>query len=123
MMTNKTRITALITPVEEEAQNEAMALASQGHTARAVSRLRRKSELGLHVASVALDILAGGQSLPTSYDEGLANLRSLCPELVEMIVDFLGEGDTTSAVKFLREQTDMDLIGADRLVQQLSDHA
>ncbi|MEN8649143.1 hypothetical protein ABCR94_00450 [Streptomyces sp. 21So2-11] len=120
MTTSKARLTALITPVEQEAQNEAKALSQGGRVSRAVSRLRKDSGLGLRTGSAALDLLNEGSSLPTSYQQALNALRSLSPDLVDEMSALLDNEDSTSAIKLLRERTDMDLAGGYHLVQELS---
>lgn len=60
MTSSRTRTTVLITPVERVAQSEAMTLADEGRTAKAIRRLRKESGLGLGAASVALDLLTQG---------------------------------------------------------------
>ncbi|WP_447030915.1 hypothetical protein [Streptomyces hypolithicus] len=87
---------------------------------RAVSRLRKDSGLGLRTASAALDLLNEGSSLPTSYHQALNALRSLSPDLVDEMSTLLDNEDSTSAIKLLRERTDMDLAGGYHLVQELS---
>ncbi|MET9519943.1 hypothetical protein [Streptomyces sp. NPDC002994] len=123
MTTSKARLTALITPVEQEAQNDAKALAQAGRASKAVSRLRKDSGLGLHTASAALDLLNEGNSLPTSYQQALDTLRSLSPGLVDEMLTLLDNDENTSAIKLLREHTDMDLAGGYHLVEELSGQA
>lgn len=120
MASTKARTTALITPVERAAQDEAMALAGEGRRAKAVRRLRKDSGLGLDTASVALDLLAEGESLPTTYGEALEALRQLDAPLVTEITDLLTSGHRDSAIKELRERTDIDLAGGYHVVMELS---
>ncbi|MFF4491190.1 hypothetical protein ACFY0F_32800 [Streptomyces sp. NPDC001544] len=120
MASPKARTTALITPVERAAQDEAMALAGEGRTAKAVRRLRKDSGLGLATASVALELLTQGRSLPTTYGEALDALRQLDAPLVAEMTDLLTSGNRDSAIKLLRERTDVDLAGGYHLVTELS---
>ncbi|MFJ4278487.1 hypothetical protein [Streptomyces massasporeus] len=120
-MTNtKARTTALITPIEQEAQDEAKALAREGRTAKAIRRLRKDSGLGLSAAPVAVDLLNQGHALPTTYGEALETLRALDAPLVVEMADLLGSGDRDSAIKLLRERTDIDLAGGYLLAMELS---
>ncbi|MGW7259831.1 hypothetical protein [Streptomyces sp. NPDC054834] len=120
MASSKTRTTALITPVERAAQDEAMTLADEGRTAKAIRRLRKNSGLGLDTASVALDLIIQGRSLPTTYVEALDALRQLDAPLVAEMTDLLTSGHRDSAIKLLRERTDVDLAGGYHLVTELS---
>ncbi|GLW51547.1 hypothetical protein Stsp02_72080 [Streptomyces sp. NBRC 14336] len=120
MTSTKARTTALITPIEQEAQNEAKALAGEGRTAKAIRRLRKESGLGLATAPVALDLLTQGHTLPTTYGEALDALRQLDAALVAEMTDLLNGGHRDSAIKLLRERTDMDLAGGYHLVTELS---
>lgn len=120
MASSKARTTALITPVGRAAQEEAMALADEGRTAKAVRRLRKDSGLGLDTASVALDLLTQGRSLPTTYGEALDALLQFDAPLVAELTDLLASGDRDLAIKMLRERTDVDLAGGYHLVTELS---
>ncbi|GAA2488031.1 hypothetical protein [Streptomyces gobitricini] len=120
MSTSKARITALITPVDQHAQDEAGALAQEGRTSKAVARLRKGSGLGLHPASAALELLGEGRPLPTSYEQALAALQDECPDLVGEMTVLLHSGDRNGAIKLLRERTDMDLAGGYHLVEALT---
>ncbi|GGY29893.1 hypothetical protein [Streptomyces djakartensis] len=120
MTSTKARTTALITPVEQATQDEAKVLAAEGHTAKAVRRLRKSSGLGLDAAPVALDLLAQGRTLPTTYDQALDALRRLDAPLVAEMTALLGSGDRDSAIKLLRERTDIDLAGGYHVVMELS---
>ncbi|MGA4801500.1 hypothetical protein [Streptomyces lavendulocolor] len=122
MATSKARITALITPVGQDAQDEARALAEEGRTSKAVARLRKDSGLGLHPASAALDLLGEGRPLPTSYEQALGTLRDECPELVGELTVLLHRDDRNAAIRLLRERTDMDLAGGYHLVEALAAH-
>lgn len=77
MTSTKARTTALITPIEQGAQDEAKALAGEGRTAKAIRRLREHSGLGLGTAPVALDLLTQGHTVPTTYSQALDALRQL----------------------------------------------
>ncbi|MEV5510612.1 hypothetical protein [Streptomyces orinoci] len=119
MTSTKTRTTALITPVPQEAQGAAKALAAQGRTAQAIRRLRKESGLGIHVAPVALDLLTQGHALPTDYRQAVDALRRCDAGLVSEMTNLLHDGDQDSAIKLLREQTDIDLAGGYHLVMAL----
>ncbi|WP_336323568.1 hypothetical protein [Streptomyces lavendofoliae] len=119
MTTSKARITALITPVGRDAQEEAGALAGEGRTSKAVSRLRKDSGLGLHPATAALDLLLEGRVLPTSYEQALDALRDEYPQLVGELTVLLHHDDRNGAIRLLRERTDMDLAGGYHLVEAL----
>ncbi|MEU8571215.1 hypothetical protein AB0C51_23215 [Streptomyces pathocidini] len=120
-MTNaKVRLTAQITPIERESQDEAQALAGKGRMAKAIRRLRKDSGLPLHAAPVALDLLTAGNTLPTTYAQALDVLRRLDAPLVEEMTSLLRAGDRDSAIKLLRERTDIDLAGGYHLVMELS---
>jgi hypothetical protein len=120
MTSTKTRLTALITPVEQESQDEAKALADEGRTTKAIRRLRKNSGLALHTAPAALDLLTEGNALPTTYGQALDALRQLDASLIEEMTNLLRNGDRDSAIKSLRQQTDIDLAGGYHLVMELS---
>ncbi|MET9646225.1 hypothetical protein [Streptomyces syringium] len=120
MDNSKTRTTALITPVEQEDQDQAKALAGEGRTAKAIRRLRKNSGLALHTAPLALDLLTQGHPLPTTYRQALEALRQLDAPLLTEMTDLLHSGDRDSAIKLLRERTDIDLAGGYHLVTELS---
>ncbi|MFI9720768.1 hypothetical protein ACIHFE_14090 [Streptomyces sp. NPDC052396] len=120
MTSTKTRTTALITPVAQEAQDEAKALAGQGRTAQAVRRLRKESSLGLHVAPVAVDLLVKGHRLPTNYQQAVDALRQCDARLIGEMTNLLHNKDQDSAIKLLRERTDIDLAGGYHLVMALA---
>lgn len=120
MASTKARTTALITPVEQGAQHEAKALASEGRTAKAIRRLRKDSGLGLGTAPVAQDLLTQGHSLPTTYSQALDALRQLDAPLVAEMTGLLSSSHRDSAIKLLRERTDIDLAGGYHLVMELS---
>lgn len=120
MTSTKARTTALITPVEQQAQDEATALAGEGRTAKAVRRLRKDSGLGLAVAPVAVDLLTEGHPLPTTYREALDALGRLDAPLVAEMTALLTGGHRDAAIKLLRERTDIDLAGGYHLVTELS---
>ncbi|MGK5642140.1 hypothetical protein ACSNOK_28065 [Streptomyces sp. URMC 126] len=119
MTSTTTRTTALITPVDPEAQDEARALAAEGRTAKAVRRLRKNSGLGLHTAPVALDLLGQGHTLPATYRQALESLRRLDAPLVAELTALLRNGEREAAIKLLRERTDIDLAGGYHLVTEL----
>lgn len=120
-MTNtKARLTAQITPVEQASQDEAKALADEGKTSKAIRRLRKDSGLGLSTAPTALDLLVNGRALPATYDQALEALRQLDTSLVAEMAELLRNGDRDSAIKLLRERTDIDLAGGYHLVMELS---
>jgi hypothetical protein len=121
MMSTKARLTAQITPVEQTGQDEARALVDEGRTSKAIRRLRKDSGLALHTAPAALDLLIEGRALPTSYAQALEALRQLDASLVEEMTELLGNGDRDSAIKLLRERTDIDLAGGYHLVMELSE--
>lgn len=120
-MTNaKARTAALITPVGQEAQEEARALAAEGRTGKAVRRLRRGSWLKRGPAREALELLVEGQVLPTSSGQALDALRRLDAPLVVELTALLDDGQQIAAVKLLRERTGIDLAGGYHLVLELS---
>ncbi|MFI1177892.1 hypothetical protein [Streptomyces melanogenes] len=120
-MTNtKAHTTALITPIAQEAQNEGKALAAEGRVAKAIRRLRKDSGLGLATAPVAMDLLIQGHALPTSYGQALDALRQIDAPLVAELSALLNSGHRDSAIKLLRERTDIDLAGGYHLVTELS---
>ncbi|MEU9625725.1 hypothetical protein ACFZDB_10600 [Streptomyces luteogriseus] len=119
-MTNtKARTAAMITPVGQEAQNEARALALDGRTGKAVRRLRKDSWLKRGPAREALELLADGQALPTSSGQALDVLRRLDGPLVGELSALLEGGRQIAAVKLLRERTGIDLAGGYHLVVEL----
>ncbi|MEV5510750.1 hypothetical protein [Streptomyces orinoci] len=120
MTSTKARTTALITPVAQEVQDAAKALAAQGRTAQAVRRLRKGSGLSIHVAPVALNMLTQGHTLPIDYRQAVDALRQCDARLVSEMRNLLRDGDQDSAIKLLREQTDIDLTGGYHLVMALS---
>ncbi|WP_367044580.1 hypothetical protein [Streptomyces sp. Je 1-332] len=120
MTTAKARTTALITPVDQEAQDEAKALAGDGRTAKAVRRLRKGSGLGLGEAPVALSLLTEGNTLPTTYSQALDTLQGLDTQLVTEMTALLNGGNRDAAIRLLRERTDIDLAGGYHLVTELS---
>jgi hypothetical protein len=120
MNPSKQEITALITPVTAEVQDEACALASEGREAKALSRLRKASGLGLLEARTALAVLESGRTLPVDYPQALENLRSLAPGLAAEMTAALAAGDQTAAIKLLRDRTDIDLAGGYHLTQELA---
>jgi len=120
MARDKARITALITPVGQEAQNEAKLLAGEERTTKAIRRLRKDSGLGLAAASVALELMVQGHTLPTTYSQALDSLRRLDAPLVAEITGLLHSDRRDSAIKLLRERTDIDLAGGYHLVTELS---
>lgn len=120
MTVDKARLTALITPVEREAQDEAVTLAGEGRTTKATRRLRKDSALGLIEAPVALSLLTEGHTLPTNYGEALDNLQRLDAPLVSEMTSLLDSGQQDAAIKLLREQTDIDLAGGYHLTMELS---
>ncbi|MZD04687.1 hypothetical protein GTW43_25690 [Streptomyces sp. SID5785] len=119
-MRAKARTTALITPVDPEAQNEAKALAAAGHTVKAVRRLRKGSELSLLTATVAVDLLTEGHTLPTTYAEAADALPLADAPLAAELTSLLAEADTNAAIRRLRERTDLDLLGGHHLVTELN---
>ncbi|MCX3287447.1 hypothetical protein OR263_12130 [Streptomyces sp. NEAU-H22] len=119
-MTNtKSRTAAMITPVGQEAQDEARALASDGRTGKAVRRLRKDSWLKRGPAREALALLVDGQALPTSSGQALDVLRRLDGPLVGELSALLEGGRQIAAVKLLRERTGIDLAGGYHLVVEL----
>ncbi|MGW7494779.1 hypothetical protein ACWGKA_10820 [Streptomyces luteogriseus] len=119
-MTNtKARTAAMITPVGQEAQDEARALALDGRTGEAVRRLRKDSWLKRGPAREALELLADGQALPTSSGQALDVLRRLDGPLVGELSALLEGGRQIAAVKLLRERTGIDLAGGYHLVVEL----
>ncbi|MFE3180992.1 hypothetical protein ACFXKR_08840 [Streptomyces violascens] len=120
MNPNKQEITALITPVTAEVQDEARALASEGRETKALSRLRKASGPGLLEARAALAVLESGRTLPVDYPQALENLRSLAPDLTAEMTALLAAGDQTAAIKLLRDRTDIDLAGGYHRTQELA---
>ncbi|MFJ6554787.1 hypothetical protein ACIQNT_21485 [Streptomyces luteogriseus] len=119
-MTNtKARTAAMITPVGQEAQDEARALARDGRTGKAVRRLRKDSWLKRGPAREALALLVDGQALPTSSEQALDVLRRLDGPLVGELSALLEGGRQIAAVKLLRERTGIDLAGGYHLVVEL----
>ncbi|MFD8223819.1 hypothetical protein ACFV16_06555 [Streptomyces massasporeus] len=119
-MTNtKARTAAMITPVGQEAQDEARALAREGREGKALRRLRKDSWLKRGPAREALELLVAGQELPTSSGQALEALRSLDAPLVAELTALLGSGKQIAAVKLLRERTGVDLAGGYHLVLEL----
>jgi hypothetical protein len=119
-MTNtKARTAAMITPVGQEAQDEARALARDGRTGKAVRRLRKDSWLKRGPAREALELLVDGQELPTSSGQALDVLRRLDGPLVGELTALLEGGRQIAAVKLLRERTGIDLAGGYHLVLEL----
>ncbi|MFH9711526.1 hypothetical protein ACH4MW_22145 [Streptomyces luteogriseus] len=119
-MTNtKARTAAMITPVGQEAQDEARALARDGRTGKAVRRLRKDSWLKRGPAREALELLVDGQALPTSSGQALDVLRQLDGPLVGELSALLEGGRQIAAVKLLRERTGIDLAGGYHLVVEL----
>lgn len=119
-MTNtKARTAAMITPVGQEAQDEARALARDGRTGKAVRRLRKDSWLKRGPAREALALLVDGQALPTSSEQALDALRRLDGPLVGELSALLEGGRQIAAVKLLRERTGIDLAGGYHLVVEL----
>ncbi|MFI6375495.1 hypothetical protein [Streptomyces sp. NPDC050546] len=123
MTSEQARLTAMITTVEQEAQDEARVLAGEGRTARAIRRLRKNSGLNLLTGSLALDLMVQGGTLPTTHRQALDVLRESDAALVAQLTDVLGEGKRDSdikAVKLLRERTGIDLAGGYHIVQELA---
>ncbi|MEU0219099.1 hypothetical protein ABZ281_30170 [Streptomyces sp. NPDC006265] len=119
-MTNtKARTAAMITPVGQEAQEEARALARDGRAGKAVRRLRKDSWLKRGPAREALELLVDGQALPTSSGQALDVLRRLDAPLVGELTALLEGGRQIAAVKLLRERTGIDLAGGYHLVVEL----
>ncbi|MGW7509158.1 hypothetical protein ACWGJ0_15695 [Streptomyces massasporeus] len=119
-MTNtKARTAAMITPVGQEAQDEARALARDGRAGKAVRRLRKDSWLKRGPAREALKLLVDGQELPTSSGQALEALRRLDAPLVGELTALLDSGRQVAAVKLLRERTGIDLAGGYHLVVEL----
>ncbi|MFF7488438.1 hypothetical protein [Streptomyces luteogriseus] len=119
-MTNtKARTAAMITPVGQEAQDEARALARDGRTGKAVRRLRKDSWLKRGPVREALELLVDGQALPTSSGQALDVLRRLDGPLVGELSALLEGGRQIAAVKLLRERTGIDLAGGYHLVVEL----
>ncbi|MER5576021.1 hypothetical protein [Streptomyces massasporeus] len=119
-MTNtKARTAAMITPVGQEAQDEARALARDGRAGKAVRRLRKDSWLKRGPAREALELLVDGQELPTSSGQALEALRRLDAPLVGELTALLDSGRQVAAVKLLRERTGIDLAGGYHLVVEL----
>ncbi|GGV72969.1 hypothetical protein [Streptomyces massasporeus] len=119
-MTNtKARTAAMITPVGQEAQDEARGLARDGRAGRAVRRLRKDSWLKRGPAREALELLVDGQELPTSSGQALEALRRLDAPLVGELTALLDSGRQIAAVKLLRERTGIDLAGGYHLVVEL----
>jgi hypothetical protein len=123
-MTNtKARTAAMITPVGQEAQDEARALAGDGRTGKAVRRLRKDSWLKRGPAREALELLVDGQELPTSSGQALDVLRRLDGPLVVELTALVEGGRQIAAVKLLRERTGIDLAGGYHLVLELGSRA
>ncbi|MFE1944356.1 hypothetical protein [Streptomyces massasporeus] len=119
-MTNtKARTAAMITPVGQEAQDEARALARDGRAGKAVRRLRKDSWLKRGPAREALELLVDGQELPTNSGQALEALRRLDAPLVGELTALLDSGRQIAAVKLLRERTGIDLAGGYHLVVEL----
>ncbi|MFF5309965.1 hypothetical protein [Streptomyces massasporeus] len=119
-MTNtKARTAAMITPVGQEAQDEARVLARDGRAGKAVRRLRKDSWLKRGPAREALELLVDGQELPTSSGQALEALRRLDAPLVGELTALLDSGRQIAAVKLLRERTGIDLAGGYHLVVEL----
>ncbi|MEU0171878.1 hypothetical protein ABZ178_00760 [Streptomyces massasporeus] len=119
-MTNtKARTAAMITPVGQEAQDEARALAREGRAGKAVRRLGKDSWLKRGPAREALELLVDGQELPTSSGQALEALRRLDAPLVGELTALLDSGRQIAAVKLLRERTGIDLAGGYHLVVEL----
>ncbi|MFJ4362111.1 hypothetical protein ACIP25_38170 [Streptomyces massasporeus] len=119
-MTNtKARTAAMITPVGQEAQDEARALAREGRAGKAVRRLRKDSWLKRGPAREALELLVDGQELPTSSGQALEALGRLDAPLVGELTALLDSGRQIAAVKLLRERTGIDLAGGYHLVVEL----
>ncbi|MEW2808327.1 hypothetical protein AB0929_14655 [Streptomyces massasporeus] len=119
-MTNtKARTAAMITPVGQEAQDEARGLAWDGRAGKAVRRLRKDSWLKRGPAREALALLVDGQELPTSGGQALEALRRLDAPLVGELTALLDSGQQIAAVKLLRERTGIDLAGGYHLVVEL----
>lgn len=121
MTSNEARLAALITPVEQEGQEDALALAAEGRTDKAIRRLRKNSGLTLASAPLALEFLARGTALPTTYEQALDALRTADAALVAEMTDLVRSGNGDSAIKLLRERTDIDLAGGYHLVRELTD--
>ncbi|MFH8804495.1 hypothetical protein ACH4F6_33800 [Streptomyces sp. NPDC017936] len=121
MTSTKARLTARITPVGQADQDEARSLAEEGRTSKAIRRLRKDSGLALHTAPAALDLLTEGTALPTTYGQALEALRRLDAPLVGEMTELLRNGDRDSAIKLLRERTDIDLAGGYHLVVKLGE--
>ncbi|QGV79528.1 hypothetical protein [Streptomyces ficellus] len=66
-----------------------------------------------------MDLLLDGYELPTSYNQALDTLKAQAPELVSSLAELLTRDDRTSAIKLLRERTEMDLAGGYHLVEAL----
>ncbi|MEU3489762.1 hypothetical protein [Streptomyces massasporeus] len=119
-MTNtKVRTAAMITPVGQEAQDEARALARDGRAGKAVRRLRKDSWLKRGPAREALELLVDGQELPMNSGQALEALRRLDAPLVGELTALLDSGRQIAAVKLLRERTGIDLAGGYHLVVEL----
>ncbi|WP_030898071.1 MULTISPECIES: hypothetical protein [unclassified Streptomyces] len=69
---------------------------------------------------MALDLLAQGHTLPTTYGQALDALRHLDASLVAEMTHLLSSGDRDSAIRLLRERTDIDLAGGYHVVTELS---
>jgi hypothetical protein len=119
-MTNtKARTAAMISPVAQEAQDEARTLARDGRTGKAVRRVRKGSWLKRGPAREAVGMLADGHTLPTSSAQALAALRHIDAPLVAELTALLDDGQQIAAVKLLRERTGVDLAGGYHLVLEL----
>lgn len=120
MTADEADMAALITPVDDGVQREAVELLKAGHRNKALRRLRRHSGLGLVPAVRAAELLAQGRRLPSTYAEGLVNLRSAAADVVAEMTTMLQQGQSTAAIKRLRKLTDIDLAGGYHLVRELA---
>ncbi|MFF7735203.1 hypothetical protein [Streptomyces sp. NPDC007984] len=120
MTNSKARTAAMITPVGQEAQDEARQLVREGRAGKAVRRLRKGSWLKRGAAREALELLVEGQALPTSSGQVLDVLRTLDAPLVGELTALLGNGQQIAAIKLLRERTGIDLVGGHHLVLELA---
>ncbi|MFF8015519.1 hypothetical protein [Streptomyces sp. NPDC007929] len=120
MTNSKARTAAMITPVGQEAQDEARQLVREGRAGKAVRRLRKGSWLKRGAAREALELLVEGQALPTSSGQALDVLRTLDAPLVGELTALLGNGQQIAAIKLLRERTGIDLVGGHHLVLELA---
>ncbi|MFI6804649.1 hypothetical protein ACIBO6_06490 [Streptomyces luteogriseus] len=119
MTDTRARTAAMITPVGQEAQNEARVLARDGRVGKAVRRLRKDSWLKRGPAREALELLVDGQALPTSSGQAADVLCRLDAPLVGELTALLEGGRQIAAVKLLRERTGIDLAGGYHLVLEL----